>query len=62
MICDVGASIEWDGHTGGGALVEGAVCQGAQEQPGQLTDVRNTLDELFWSADRKEKTLQFLKS
>lgn len=50
MICDVGAGVQRDGHAGGGSLVQGTVCQGAQEQPGQLTDVRDALDKFFWSA------------
>lgn len=50
MICNVGAGVQRDGHAGGGSLVQGTVCQGAQEQPGQLTDVRHALDKLFWPA------------
>ena len=53
MICNVGASIQRDGHAGGGALVQGAVCQGAQKQPGQLTDVGHTLNEFFGPAGKK---------
>lgn len=58
MICDVGASIQRDGHAGGGALVQGAVCQGAQKKPGQLSDVGHALDEFF----RPAKKIQFYRS
>lgn len=50
MIGDVGAGVQRDGHAGGGALVQGAVGQRAQEEPGQLTDVGDALDELLRSA------------
>lgn len=53
MICDVGAGVQRDGHTGGGALVQGTVCEGAQKEPGQLTNVGHTLDEFFWPAEKK---------
>jgi len=58
MICDVGASIQRDGHAGGGALVEGTVRQGAQKKPGQLTDVGYALNEFFWPKEIKKKKLK----
>lgn len=60
MICNVGAGVQRDGHAGGGSLVQGTVCQGAQEQPGQLTDVRDTLDKFFRSAKWGEKRYYML--
>lgn len=58
MIRDVGAGIERDGHAGGGALVQGAVCQGSQKEPGQLTDVGHTLDELLGPAETRQRCTQ----
>lgn len=57
MICDVWASIQRDGHAGGGALVQGTMCQGAQKKPGQLTNVRHTLYEFFRPAEEKGRNL-----
>lgn len=58
MICDMGAGVQRDRHTGGGALVQGTVCQGAQKKPGQLTDVGNALDEFLWPAEKKQMTFR----
>lgn len=44
----MGAGVQRDGHAGGGALVQGTVCQRPQQQPGQLTDVGHALNEFFW--------------
>lgn len=56
MICNVGAGVERNGHAGGGALVQGAVCQGAQEKPGQLTNMGHALDEFFRPAEKAIQT------
>jgi len=47
VVCDVRAGVQRDGHAGGGALVQGTVGEGAQQQPGQLADVGHALDELL---------------
>ena len=41
------ARVQRDGHAGGGALEQGAVRQGPQQQPGELPDVGHALDELL---------------
>lgn len=55
MVGDVGAGVQRDGHAGGGALVQGAVGQRPQQQPGQLTDVGHALNEFLWPESRKRK-------
>lgn len=54
----MGAGVQGDGHAGGGALVQGAVGQGAQKQPGQLPDVGHALDEFFGSEEKEERDVR----
>lgn len=62
MVCNVGASVERDGHAGGGALVQGTVRQGAQKKPGQLTNVGHALNEFFWPREKEKNENEFNKS
>lgn len=55
MVRNVGTCIQRNGQAGGGGVrTHGIVSEGPQKQPGQQTDVGDTLDEFFRSVEKKE--------
>lgn len=50
MVCNMGTCIQRNGQAGGGGVrTHGIVSEGPQKQPGQQTDVGDTLNEFFRS-------------
>lgn len=47
MVCDVRASVQRNGHTGRGSLMQSTVRERAQQEPGELADVGHTFNKLF---------------
>ena len=55
VVSDLWPSVQWDGHAAGGALMQGTVGEGAQQEPGQLADMGHTFNELLRPVEEEER-------